>query len=150
MHEDHVVILSIDERQFALPISVVDRVVRAVEVAPLVGSAPVVLGVVNVQGQVMPVVSLRMRCGGTERPIELTDQLVLAHTAQRSVAVLVDSVEVLACPASILVSSDRVMSDTDRICAVIKRGEDLVMVLDPEWLLSTDDNQPLDSLLAQA
>ena len=51
----------------------------------------IVLGVVNVQGKIIPVFNLRKRFGLRERETNLGDQLVIAHAAGRSVALVVDS-----------------------------------------------------------
>jgi purine-binding chemotaxis protein CheW len=91
----HLVVLALDEQRLAVPLATVDRIVRAVEVTPLPGAPQVVLGVINVQGAVLPVINLRRRCRLPEREIETTDMLVIAHTTRRSVALLVDRADVM-------------------------------------------------------
>ena len=53
------VLLTVDAQTYALHLEAVDRIVRMVEVTPLPGAPDVVEGVVNIQGEVVPVVSGR-------------------------------------------------------------------------------------------
>ena len=46
---------SLDDRQFAVPLSAVMRVERIVAITPLPKAPEIVLGVVNMHGQVIPV-----------------------------------------------------------------------------------------------
>lgn len=86
------VVFVLAERQFALGISVVERIVRAVEITPLPGAPAGVRGAINVEGRVIPVLDLRAHFGIPARELRATDHLVLVHTAHGSVALLVDSV----------------------------------------------------------
>src|SRR3712207_6774571 len=86
------VVFTLDEHGYALPLSFVERIVRAVEVTPLPKAPEIVLGVINVQGRVIPVVNIRKRFRLPEREIELSDQFIIARTAKRTIALVVDAV----------------------------------------------------------
>ena len=58
---DQIVVFALDEPRYALPLSAVERVVRAVEITPLPKAPEIVLGVINMQGQVVPAVDIRKR-----------------------------------------------------------------------------------------
>ncbi|MEK7862419.1 MAG: chemotaxis protein CheW, partial [Chloroflexota bacterium] len=89
---DQLVVFMLDDRRYGLPLSAVERVVRMVDVTLLPKAPQIVLGVVNVQGRVIPVVDLRRRFRLPERDFALTDQLVIARTARRPVALAADAV----------------------------------------------------------
>ena len=55
------VTFSLDDRKFALYVSVVQRIVRVVEVTALPKGPEIVVGIINLQGQVIPVFDIRMR-----------------------------------------------------------------------------------------
>lgn len=73
------------EQEFALGVDAVERVERAVEIAPRGGG-----GIVNVQGREVPVFDLT---GRPDHAVRASDHLIFAHTAQRTVALLVAAVE---------------------------------------------------------
>ena len=49
------VLFALDEQRFALALSSVERIVRVVDVTPLPSAPPIVLGIINVKGEVVPV-----------------------------------------------------------------------------------------------
>ena len=62
--EGQFIAFSLDAQRYALPLASVERVIRVVEITPLSKALDIVLGVVNVQGRVIPVINLR----GAGRP----------------------------------------------------------------------------------
>ena len=76
---------------YALPVDGVTEVDQLGEVTPVPGSAPEVLGVRNLRGQVLPVVDLATMFGlepGGDR-----ERMVVAEEGDRRAALAVDSVE---------------------------------------------------------
>lgn len=92
MMHDRLVVFALNDQRYALPLSAVERCVRAVAVTALPQAPDIVLGIVNVQGWVIPVINLRRRFRLAEREIALSDQMLIARTAQRTVALVVDAV----------------------------------------------------------
>jgi len=145
----HLVVFVLDEQRIALPLASVDRIVRAVEVTPLPGAPQVVLGVINVQGKVMPVINLRRRCRLPEREIETTDVLVIAHTTRRSVALLVDRADVMECPDGSLVPAEQVVPGNLGVRELLKHQDGLIMLYDPEALLLLEEEIVLNSAMGR-
>ena len=54
-------VFTLDRQRYALPLSVVERVVRMIEITPVPHTPDIVLGVINAQGRVIPVVDIRRR-----------------------------------------------------------------------------------------
>jgi purine-binding chemotaxis protein CheW len=142
------VVLSLDDGWYALRLAAVQRVVRAVEVTPLPKAPLIVLGVINVQGQIIPVFNLRERFSLKQREIEPSNQFIIATTRTRVVALVVDTVvgvierlekEILA-PASIL-------SDVEYVEGVTKFEDGIVFIHDLGGFLSLDEANQLDEAL---
>ena len=89
---DFIIVFTLDDQRYALPLPAADRVVRMAAITPLPNAPGIILGVVNFQGRVIPVINVRRRFCLPEREIALTDQLVVAHTARRPVALVADAV----------------------------------------------------------
>jgi purine-binding chemotaxis protein CheW len=131
-----------------LPLAAVERVVRAVEVTPLPKAPAIVLGVINVQGQIIPVFNLRKRFSLKQREIEVSDQFIIATTRTRIVALAVDIVmgvierfetEVLS-PASIV-------SGMEYVEGVTKIEDGIVFIHDLAGFLALDEAKQLDEAL---
>ncbi len=133
----HILAYRVEDRFCGLPLSEVERVVPAVEVIPLIDAPPAVLGVINVAGGVLPVVSVRRVLGLPERPMELSDRLIIARWSSRRVALLADSVEgVLERSESEVVRADRIVDGPSHLDGVLKLRDGLLLIHDLEMFLS--------------
>lgn len=148
---DEYVVLGFDALRIALPLSDVERVVRAVYVTPLPGAPAIVCGVANVQGRVIPVVDLRRRFRLPQREMALTDRLVIAHTAQRAVALVADSVSgVIEHAGPDRVDAEAILPGLAYIDGVVKLDDGLILIHDLERFLSLDEAEALDRAMAAA
>jgi len=145
---NHLIVFVLDRQRYALQLSMVDRVVRMVAITPLPKVPDIVLGVVNVQGQVIPVINMRRRFSLPEREIVLTDQLVVAHTARRTVALVADAVlDVIASPAQSLIETEDILPKIEYVDGVIKLADGMILIHDLDSFLSLEEENSLDQVL---
>jgi purine-binding chemotaxis protein CheW len=140
------VLFVVDGQIYALDLLEVERIVRAVEVMPLPEVPAYVAGVVDVHGQVLPVVDLRVRFDRPTRPIALSDHFIIARTPTHSVVLPVDSAL-----GSRQVPADSIPPDTELprcVRKVVPLDLGVVYSLDLQRLLFGDE-PPFDTLLAQ-
>ena len=146
-----VVVFRLEHRRYALPLPAVERVVRAVEITPLPGAPAVVMGVVSVEGRVLPVLDTRRRLGLASRDIEPADHLVIARTATRPVALVIDEPDGVVEPAAgAVVAADEIVPGVEHVHAVAKLADGLVLIHDLERFLSLDEERGLDAAMAAA
>jgi purine-binding chemotaxis protein CheW len=144
-----VVIFAVDDQRLALPLSAVERVVQAVEITPLPKAPAVVWGIINVQGQILPVFHLRRRFRWPERELALNDHILIARTAQRRVALVVDAVAgVLECAAEDTVAPDAVVPGLEYVAGIMKQPDGMIFIHDLEKFLSLGEAQQLEAALA--
>lgn len=140
---------ALDEQRFALPVSVVERVVRSVEITHLPEAPPVIQGIINVQGNIVPVFNLRRRFQMPERDIALTDHIIIVRAGARAAAIVADSVSgVLECAAVETVSPGQILPGIEHIAGVIKHPDGLIFIHDPDQFLSLEEAQQLEGALA--
>lgn len=85
------VLFTVDDQMYALDLWQVERVVHAVEITPLPEVPAHVVGVVDVHGQVLPVVDLRVRFDRPPRQPALSDYFIIARTPTHTVVLPVDT-----------------------------------------------------------
>jgi purine-binding chemotaxis protein CheW len=142
-------VFSLDEPRYALELSVVERIVRSVEITPLPKAPEIVLGVINVQGQVIPVVDVRKRFRMPGREINIDDRFIISRTSMRLVALVVDDVTgVQRLGNREIVSAERDLPFAEHIKGVAKVEEDLVLIYDLDQFLSLDEEQKLDEAMS--
>lgn len=146
--EDRLMVFSLDEQRYALALAAVEKVVRAVEITRLPKAPDIVLGIVNVQGRVIPVINVRRRFRLPEREMALTDQIVIAHTARRPVALVVDAVTgVLEYPEQEAVEARDILPDVEYVEGVVKLKDGLILIHNLDQFLSLEEETSLDRAL---
>jgi purine-binding chemotaxis protein CheW len=144
------VVFRLDERRYALPLAVVERVVRAVDVTPLPKASPIVLGAIDVHGRVLPVLNVRRRFLMPEREIGPADWFLLARTARHTVVLVVDESEgVVERAQAEIVLSTRIVPGLDHFPGVLRLEDGLVLIHDLERFLSLDEARALDEAMAE-
>lgn len=148
---DFLMVFRLDDQRYALTLPAVDRVVSMVAITPLPNAPDIILGVVNVQGRVIPVINVRRRFGRPERELALTDQLLVAHTARRPVALVADAVlEVIACAEQSLIAAENILPGLEHVAGVVKLTDGLILIHDLDKFLSLDEEAALDQALESA
>lgn len=139
-------VFRLDDYQYGLALEAVERVVRIVEITPLPKAPEIVLGVVNFQGRILPVVNLRTRFKLPHRAASLSDQLIVARTPRRTVALVADSVEgVVECSEHQVSEVEAVVPGTEYVSGVVKLSDGLVLIHDLALFLSLDEERRLDA-----
>ena len=145
------VLLTVDGQTYALHLEAVDRILRMAEVTPLPGAPDAVEGVINIRGEVVPIVSIRRRLGLAERAAGAADSLVVARARTRRLAIIAESVlGVVERPADAVVSAGDIARGIQHIEGVLKTSDGLVLIHDLERFFSAEEEQSLDLALERA
>jgi purine-binding chemotaxis protein CheW len=143
------VVFRVDERQFALPLHTVERIVRVVEVTPLPKAPEIVLGVINVHGQVIPVLNIRKLFHLPEREIDLNDRFILVNTATRTIAILASEVYgVVERSEQEVIADQDILPDIEYIDGAIKLEDGIIGMIimqDFDRFLTIEETPPLDN-----
>lgn len=144
------VVFSLDTARYALPLTSVERIVRAAYVTPMPLAPPIVLGAINIEGRVLPVVNVRHRFRLPERPVDPADQFLIARTAARTVVLAIDTAHgVLEHDAASWVEAASMAPHLTHIRGVIALEDGLVLIHDLEQFLSPDEARALDEAVNQ-
>jgi purine-binding chemotaxis protein CheW len=145
---NQLVAFMLEGQSYALRLKSVERIVRMVEVTPLPGTPGIVLGVINVQGQLVPVLDMRRRFGLPKRELNLTDQLVIARTAKRTMALGVDSVSgIVARLPQEITDGGTIFPGLEFVQGVVKLQDGILLIHDIDRFLSLDEDIQLESAL---
>ena len=139
------------EQQYALPLSTVQRVIRMVEITPMPKAPEVVVGVIDVQGKILPVLSMRKRFGMAEPEIGLSDQLIVADAAARRVALVVNSVTgVVERSTEEVIATEKIVPGAQYVEGIARLEGGILFIHDLARFLSEKEEQQLDGLLAES
>ena len=142
------VVFVLGERRFCLRLNTVERVVHVAEIPPLPKAPDIVMAVLNVGGELIPVVDIRKRFALPPKDVNLSDQIIIAQTDKRKVAMIVDTVTgVIRAPQGNMAPAASILSDTDYLAGVIKLPDGLVLIHDLDTFLSLGEKKALESAI---
>jgi len=119
-------------------------------VTPLPGAPAIVLGAIDVQGSVLPVLSIRRRFGLAQPEIAPGDQFALARSAGRPVALVIDEAQgVIEHPAAEVINSAQIVPGMGQVQGVVKLVDGLVLIHDLENFLSLEEASALDEAMGE-
>lgn len=145
------VVFALSDQHYALHLTAVDRVVRVVEINPLPQAPEIVTGVINIQGRVIPIINVRRRFRLPERPIALTDRIIIAHMVRRPVGLIVDAVtDITAHPEQSISSAESILPGLEYIEGVVKLQDGLILIHDLDKFLSLEEENSLAHALEAA
>lgn len=145
---DFLIVFNLENQRYALPLSATERVVRMVAITPLPNAPDIILGVVNFQGKVIPVINMRRRFGLPERETSLFNQLVIAHTARRPVALVADAVlDVIVYDAESKIDAENILTGIKYVNGVVKLPDGLIFIHDLDYFLSLEEEDSLSRIL---
>ena len=141
---DNLVVFNLDSQLYALALSTVERAVRMVEITPLPRAPEIVLGVVNIQGRIIPVLNLRKRFRLPERRAGVGDQLLIARTSRRAVSLVVDAVcGVIECPEQGAIAPATIVPGLEYVTGVVKLSDGMLFIHDLDEFLSLEEEEAL-------
>ncbi|WP_328746514.1 chemotaxis protein CheW [Geomonas anaerohicana] len=141
---------ALDGTRYALRLDQVTRVIRAAALTTIPHAPDVVLGILDLQGEVIPVINLRRRFGLPERGIGCEDQFVVARTQKLALALHVDTTEVVCEQADGgVVPADEIVAGTRFLAGVTRTADGLVLIHDLDTLLFPEEQAQITATLEQ-
>lgn len=141
-------IFRVDDQRYALPLEVVERIVRAAEITPLPKAPQIVLGVLDVRGNVLPVLDVRSRFGLPPRDVAPGQQFLIARVASRPMALVIDAaMEVMEVSSAEIVAAEQIVPGVEHVRGVAALDDGLVLIHDLEQFLSLDETAALEAAM---
>ena len=146
---DQMIDFSVGERQYGVDIRKVREVIRIEEITPLPHAPSFVKGVINLRGDVIPVIDLRQKLGLEAARGSTAERLIVVEIEEKLVGMIVDSVShVVRVRAGQLepAPSWLVGLTGDFVTGVVRQDEKMTVVLNVETILTSAEKLELESL----
>jgi purine-binding chemotaxis protein CheW len=135
--------------RYALEAACVREVVRAVFITPLPDAPAVVEGVIDVRGEIVPVYDVRLRFGLPLQRLRPDEQIVLAWTGDRRVAIRCDRTDWVAGAERSRPADGAELKHAGRhIVGVARLADGIVLIHDLQGFLEQAEAEALESALA--
>lgn len=126
------------------------RIVRAAAITPLPQAPDIILGILDIQGEIMPVVNVRKRFRQPERELRPADQFIIARARSLTVALVVDAAHsVVEVQDRDLIATDDILAGMEYVAGVTRTKGGLVLIHDLDTFLSLGEEKVLLAALEQ-
>jgi purine-binding chemotaxis protein CheW len=122
------VILTLGRERYAIPIQQVQEIIRYIQPRGVAAPEPSIRGVISLRGRIVPVYDLAARLG-VAATLDEQAKIVIVESGSTTAGIVVDDVdEVLTIERDQIDTVSAAATSSD---AIIKIGEQLVVLLDP-------------------
>ncbi len=137
------IVIRLGEEQYGIDISYVNNIVRMQRITRVPKVAPYLKGVINLRGEVLPVVSLRLKMGLDEDVFDKATRIIILKTENEGqIGILVDEVkEVVTLSERSIekMSHDSKSDKANFLSGVGKNNGELISILDLN-MITLEDN----------
>jgi purine-binding chemotaxis protein CheW len=143
-----VVSFHLGTEEYGVDISQVQEIIRMVEITFVPRAPRFMEGVINLRGQLIPIIDLRTRFGMPRTEHTKSTRIVVTEIGSKKVGIIVDSVsEVLNIPMEQVEDAPDMIAGvgTEYIQGVGKVGDRLIILLDLTMVMSGEEKAQLES-----
>ena len=144
-----VVSFGLGNEEYGVDISQVQEIIRMVDITHVPRAPHFMEGVINLRGQLIPIIDLRTRFGMDRAQHTKNTRIVVTEIATKRVGIIVDGVsEVLNLPIENVEEAPEMIAGvgTEYISGVGKVNDRLIILLELQKVISTAEKQELESL----
>lgn len=144
-----VVSFHLGSEEYGVDISQVQEIIRMVEITHVPRAPHFMEGVINLRGQLIPIIDLRTRFAMPRAEQTKSTRIVVTEIGSKRVGIVVDSVsEVLNIPMEHIEEAPDMIAGvgTEYIQGVGKVGDRLVILLDLTMVITGEEKADLESL----
>lgn len=149
--EVQLVVFTMENEEFACSINNVREVLKMIKFTPLPRSLDFVEGVINMRGEVLPVIDLRKRLGLPDAERTDNSRIIIVEVEERMVGLIVDAVnEVISLDNEQIqeVPTQVAGGKTDLITGVGKVDDRMLIILDLDRILTGEEKIALEDVRA--
>lgn len=136
------IVVTLGKEQYGIDIRFVDNIVRMQRITRVPKMPPYLIGIINLRGEVLPVLSLRLKMGLEKDVYDKTTRIIILKTeAEGTMGVIVDEVREVVTLEETMVDKidDLRIEGKNYVCNVGKRENgDLISILDLSMITLED------------
>ncbi len=134
---DRYLTFRLDERIFAIPVTVIERIIHAVEITSLPDTSDLIPGVINMEGETLCVIDIRSSLNIPKHAVRSSDRFIIINTERRRFALITDSIEdILKTEDEDIVQSEMIWDGLKRITGTIRLDGNIIPILSIEQFFS--------------
>lgn len=126
--QNQYIVFSIDEKYYAISLSSVVEVIRVVQLIHLPEAPDILLGLINMKGEMIPILNIRKQFHLPDSKTKLSNRIIICQTSTRTIAFIVDKIESVV-EFSQVDKAQNVFPDLVRFfCGIAKFRDDTALI----------------------
>ncbi|MFZ7103616.1 MAG: chemotaxis protein CheW [Peptococcaceae bacterium] len=151
MADKQIVVFSLLSEEYGLEITSVKEIVRFQQVTKIPEAPVYVKGVINLRGEVIPVVDLKQRFYGLDSEITEDTRIVVLKVGANTIGIIADEVsEVLRIPEDSIEPTPAILTEHNKsgIVGVGKLADRLLILIDMQKTLGGEELQKINKAVS--
>jgi purine-binding chemotaxis protein CheW len=150
LSDDYIQVVSfhLDREEYGVDISQVQEIIRMVEITHVPRAPHFMEGVINLRGQLIPIIDLRTRFSMPRAEHTKSTRIIVTEIGNKRVGIVVDGVsEVLNIPMEQIEEAPEIITGagSEYIQGVGKVNERLIILLDLTMVISSEEKARLET-----
>jgi purine-binding chemotaxis protein CheW len=151
--ENQFVTFQIGEEEYGIDIMLVQEIIRYNKPTRVFNSNPVIKGVINFRGKVIPIINMHRKFNLPEGEYDEFTVVIIIEMEKKTMGMVVDRVsDIMSFGADEIQLVDKQFASdikTEHLKGMGKFGDRIVLLLDPYKILSLVDLQSIEEMAAQ-
>jgi purine-binding chemotaxis protein CheW len=143
----------LDQEEYGIEITKVQEIILMGEITRVPQTPNFIKGLINLRSTVIPIVDLRLRFGLKEEPATDDTRIMVVNVAGKTIGIIVDAVsEVLRISQEQIAPPPPTVAGLGReyLTGLVKFDKRLLILLDIDRILASEETQSLETIAAKA
>lgn len=145
INDSQFIVFELENERYGLSVVKTESIERMTQITRVPDSSEYVLGIINLRGDIIPVLSLRLKMGLKPKEYDSDTRIIVIDTGIFRVGIVVDSViEIINISEMGIQSTIEILTDRESqlFKGVYKSGNSVIMLLDMDTVLGVEDSNP--------
>ena len=127
------IVFVLDGKKFSLHMENIDRVIQSVEIIDLPNAPEIILGIINVHGEIVPIINIRKKFNLTYKDLSINDKMIIVKTETRKFGFVVDDiVGYFESTPHAVIKGESVWPGLEYVDEVVKLSDEMVLINNAE------------------
>ena len=151
--ENQFVTFNIAKELYGVSVLKVQEIIGMTRITYVPNALNYLKGVINLRGAVVPMIDMRLKFNIEEKEYDNFTVIIIVEVKDRLIGMIIDSVQdVLSIPVTVIQEVPHFSSkiETDFIESIGQKGDELIIILDVERVISIEELKELGKVKAKA
>jgi len=152
MHVENIQILlfRLNKKKYSILVKNVERVINIVEITRVFDTPDIILGVINIKGEIIPIADIKRRFGLKPKKFELSNKIVIAKVDNYKFGFVVDEIlEYEEIAENDFAKGKSLWNGMEKSSGVIKIKDEMILITNLKTFLDPPERKKIKKIISQ-